>query len=386
MQNLDHTFLMQRRVFRDAETGREVWQVTEGKFECVSPYMDQRAWSADERFLVINSNRTGAWQPYLLDIETGEARQLCELRKGCYRNVAIDPVHAEAYIAGDGKAFAVNLDDFRVRVAVDWGNVFGEDPEGKAGPDAVALNRDGTLLVRACKTPQGGDGLLIAPTDGSGEFEFVAIPRPGITAGHILFCPGDDNVLSFHAYPDRQNQCDQPAEHRTAQWRIDRRTGEMRPLVLVPPGFRAIHCVWGGSSNRLYFHRKSVPDWTPTALCSVDREGGDLRVHYETSKHRLGHCCPSPDEKWLATDSQDPGENILMLVHLERNEQHMLCWPNSSIKTSRPHKRAPDLPPHTDTDVHPNFSPAGKLIAYNSDISGRSQVYVVPVSDLTGTK
>lgn len=374
---------MKRHVFRDTKTNRAVWQITDGEFECVSPYMDKCAWSADERFLVINSNRSGTWQPYLLEIATGEALQLCELNRGSYRNVALDPARREAYVAGDGKVFAVSLEDFRVRVAVDWRKYVGPDPEGKAGPDAVALNRDGTLLVRACKTPQGQGGLIFAPTDGSSEFTFLTIPRLGISAGHILFCPGDDNILSFHAYPDRQNQLDESPEHRTAQWRVDRRTGEMRPLVLVPPGFRAIHSLWGSSGSRFYFHRKSVPRWTPTALCSVNRDGGDMRVHFETSEYRLGHCSPSPDEKWLVTDSQDPGENILMLVHLERDEQHVLCWPNTSIKSARPHKRLPHLPPHTDTDVHPNFSPSGRFIAYNSDISGRSHVYVVPVADLT---
>jgi hypothetical protein len=34
-------------------------------------------------------------------------------------------------------------------------------------------------------------------------------------------------------------------------------------------------------------------------------------------------------------------------------------------------------------DVHPNFSRTGRYIAYNSDVSGRSQVHVMPVADLT---
>jgi hypothetical protein len=356
--------------------------VTDGEFECVSPYMDQCAWSADDRFLAINCNRTGTWQPYLLEIETGKATQLFALTEGTYRNVAIDPVHGDAYVAGDGRVFAIDLKSLRARAAVDWSQRVREPSKGKAGADAVVLNRDGTLLVHGATTAGGRHALLLAPTDGSNRFQTILIPKPGMEAAHSLFCPGDDNIISFQALPDHQNDAGEPLERRVAQWRIHRATGAMKPLVLVPPGFRAIHSLWGRSGDRFYFHRKTVPAWVPTALCSVNREGEDLRVHYETNEHRLGHCSPSPDERWLATDSQDPWENILMLVSLERNEQHMLCWPNSSIKKPRPHKRAPHLPPHTDTDVHPNFSPSGRFIAFNSDASGRSHVYVVPVGDL----
>jgi Tol biopolymer transport system component len=108
-------------------------------------------------------------------------------------------------------------------------------------------------------------------------------------------------------------------------------------------------------------------------------------VYYETSEWKLGHSASSPDEKWLVTDSQDIDENILMLVSTQRDEQHMLCWPNMSQKGStRPHKRNPTLPPHTDTDTHPGWSATGRYVHYTSDISGRSQIYVVPVSDLAG--
>jgi hypothetical protein len=124
--------------------------------------------------------------------------------------------------------------------------------------------------------------------------------------------------------------------------------------------------------------------WVPTALCSVDREGGDLRVYHETSAHRLGHSCPSPDEQWIVTDSQDPGRNLLMLVSTQRDKQHVLCWPNTSIDPDAPGKRSDHLPPHDHRHTHPAFSPSGRFVHYTSDVSGRSQVYVVAVDDLVG--
>jgi len=158
------------------------------------------------------------------------------------------------------------------------------------------------------------------------------------------------------------------------------------PLVLMPPAYRATHCTWGRSGERVYFHRKTLPKhvWVPTALCSCDARGGDLRIYYEDAVHRLGHSQASPDERWIVTDSQDFDENLLMLVSTERDEQHILCWPNASIGSDRPDRRRPDLPPHTDRHTHPGFSFTGRYVHYTSDVSGRSQVYVVPVGDLTG--
>jgi Tol biopolymer transport system component len=191
-------------------------------------------------------------------------------------------------------------------------------------------------------------------------------------------------VISFHGYPDVQNDAKASPDRRVAQWRIERVSGRLMPLVLVPPGFRSTHSLWGPSGDRFYFHRKTVPGWTPTALCSVNRDGGDLRVYHETTEHRLGHSAPSPDEAWIVTDSQDPDTNILMLVSTRRDKQHMLCWPNTSIGSGRPDRRSPRLPAHTDRHTHPAFSLTGRYVHYTSDVSGRSQVYVVPVADLTG--
>ena len=120
----------------------------------------------------------------------------------------------------------------------------------------------------------------------------------------------------------------------------------------------------------------------PTALCSVNRDGEDLRVYYETSQHRLGHSCPSPDEKWIITDSQDFDENVLALVNVESGAFQIVCWPNSSGGSKRPDQRPANLPPHTHRHIHPAFSPSGRIVHFVSDVSGCSHVYATPVADL----
>jgi hypothetical protein len=383
-------FVMERRVLVDAKTGREVWQITSGDFECVTPYMDRGTWTADDKYLIFMCNRDGSWQPYRLELATGKATLLHRLEHNgthAFFDQALDPLHDEAYY-NDGKLYyAVNVRTLAKRLAADLTGVEGFTSAYRQ----PVLSGDAKLLMAPVKRPESTAILFVAATDGSGLVQRFELPqgKAWIQPCHEQFCPTDDNLLSICGLPDFQDDASAPAQKRVREWLWDRRTSDLVPLVLMPPGFRATHCIWGPSGKRFYFHRKTCPwyVWVPTALCSVDRTGGDLRVYYETSEHKLGHSCPSPDEKWIVSDSQDPDTNILLLAHTERNEQHIVCWPNMSTDakaTKRPDKRRPELPPHTHRHVHPRFSCTGKYVNYLSDVDGNTHVYVVKVDDIVG--
>lgn len=374
------SFAMPRREFRDPRTGRTVWQMTDGDFECVAPYMDKPAWSNDDRYIIFMCNKSGSWQPYRLDVSTGRAQQLAQVRNALYRSLVFAPALNEVFAEDGGTYLAIDIETLSARCAVDYRQLYGAGPGQKGS--AACLSGDGRRAVFSHKTAEGRPALVTVATDGGNAFRFHPCEVDGVAPGHELLCPTDDNIATFHGYPDRQNKIDETPTHRTAQWRMDLDTGRMRPLVLMPPGFRATHCLWGPLGRRFYFHKKTVPQWVPTAIGSVDREGGDTRIYFETAEHKLGHCAQDPDERWIVSDSQDLRENILMLISTERDEQHMLCWPNTSINQVTGSRRRPDLPAHTDTHTHPGFSRTGRYVHYTSDCSGRSQVYVVPVEDV----
>ena len=386
-QSLDR-FVVERRVFFDPKTGREVWQLTDGPFECVTPYMDREAWTPDERYIVFMCNRTGAWQPYRMDVETGEARQLAEIESGehSFYAIAMDAPRGECYVGSGSRFVAIHVETLEARVAADFSSIDLPHPDDKRWGRQPVLNRAGTLVLAVCRAADGRPQLVVMPTDGRTEYQIFPLSGIFRRPCHEQFCPADDNLISFCNLPDHQ---DDPRGHpdlRVREWRLDRDTAATRPLVLTPPGFRATHCIWGASGERFYFHRKTCPwwMWVPTALCSVNRDGGDLRVYYETSEHKLGHSCPTADERWIVTDSQDPDENILALVSAETGSFQILCWPNMSQNSKRPDKRPPNLPPHTHRHTHPAFSPSGRFVHYVSDVTGCSHVYVVPVGDLIG--
>ena len=378
-------FRIERRVFADERTGREVWQVTDGEFECVAPYPEKPAWTPDDRCFFFACNKLGSWQPYRLEVETGEVQQLFSCENAMYRSVVYEPNRNEVYVEHAGTFVAVNPDTLEARVAVDYGDYFGR--KGGHKGRAAVLSSDGTLTAFGWRTPYGHSAIVVATTDGSNEFKEVIMDRDEFLApGHLMFRPGDNNYVACAAGIDRQNDPNEKPFFRGALYHVDLTTGHVEPLVLMPTEYRATHCTWGRSGERIYFHRKTLPKhvWVPTALCSFNSEGEDLRVHYETGDHRLGHSQANPDETWIVTDSQDLDENILLLAGAERDEQHLLCWPNTSINSGRPDRRPPDLPPHNDCHTHPGFSHTGRCVHYTSDVSGRSQVYMAPVADVVG--
>jgi Tol biopolymer transport system component len=111
------------------------------------------------------------------------------------------------------------------------------------------------------------------------------------------------------------------------------------------------------------------------AVCSIDKEGKDFRVHYQSDTIRLGHGTSSRDGRWFISDSQEPGTNELVLVDLSSGRGEVLCYPNSSVEGDN----------EAFANVHPSFSPKGNFVCFTSDRTGTPQVYVVPVGDLTNS-
>lgn len=82
----------------------------------------------------------------------------------------------------------------------------------------------------------------------------------------------------------------------------------------------------------------------------------------------IAHGISSTDGRWFLTDGDDRDRNPLILFNLETGEDLFLCWPNSSIYGFGQYSH-----------VHPSLSKSGRFACYTSDVSGKPQVYVVPI-------
>jgi Tol biopolymer transport system component len=206
----------------------------------------------------------------------------------------------------------------------------------------------------------------------TGEVLEVHRQREG-KISHPLINPEDPEVISYVPGPDTQNDMTLPMEQRARSWKVDLREGTDGQFLTMPYGFRATHESWSYDGERFFFFRKTRPGWRPAAICSQDKNGNDFKLHYESDTIKLGHGIASRDGRWFISDCQEPVENELVLVSLQTGEGQVLCFPNSSVDGGHAER----------AHVHPSFSPKGNYICFTSDRTGVSQVYVVPVKDLT---
>ncbi len=362
-----------RTVLADPRTGREVWKVTSwDEADCLATYMYLQAFSADERFLIFASNRSGKWELYRLELATGEAVQLSR------RHTPPDPVVSDdyAHIVGhvhlarnevfylDGpRLVAAHLETLAERVVLDcrgspW-RILGGFP---------SFTPDGARFTIIYVGRDGREGIALAAVDGSGWEPLYQCAEPSQVLSHVLVVPTEPLSVTFNLLPDRQDNPSLPRGRRARAWRWTH--GAAEPFLVVPPGFRATHEYWGRTPEpRLFYHRKSVPGWTPTWIESFAVDGGERIEHVGSSDRRLGHSCISPAGLTIITVVQDPKGNELVRIDLATGRSEVLCWPNSSCTGDQM------------THVHPSFSPSGRMVAYTSDCGGRNAVYIVPLNE-----
>ncbi|MCS7181363.1 MAG: oligogalacturonate lyase family protein, partial [bacterium] len=181
----------------------------------------------------------------------------------------------------------------------------------------------------------------------------------------------EELIFTFNILPDKQNDFQLPHSERARAWMINIDKEEFKPFLIMPVGFRATHEYWGHRDNlRLYFHKKTVPSFTPVCICSINISGSDYKEHFYSENRKLGHSSISYDNKFIVSDVQEVDENELYLINLETGKFEILCWPNSSCSEAKGQL----------SHVHPSFSPSNKYIIFSSDKKGKTSVYIMPLS------
>lgn len=351
---------------RSPETGREVWQITSDTAPGVACYFEGQAFTSDERYVVYSSKQSGKWRLYRMNLETGIASALTPVDRNIMDDDYTIMPDGERVCYMDGwKLYATHVESREEKVLFDF--------EGKL-PGHPRYTGSFTNDGKYALVHISNDTLkaIYRTNLESGEVMEVHHQREG-RISHPLINPEDPDVITYVPGPDTQNDMTLPMEKRARTWKVDLKAGTDRQFLTVPYGYRATHESWSYDGERFFFFRKTRPGWSPVAICSMDKEGKDVRIHYENDTIKLGHGVSSRDGRWFVSDCQNPDINELVLLNLETGEAQVLCWPNSSVDGGH------SMQAH----VHPSFSPGGNFICYTSDRTGVSQVYVVPVGDIT---
>lgn len=360
------TEVVPKEIADDPDTGRPVWRISPRDAICVAPYMYIDAFTPDERHLFYAMKRGEQGWLCRYELETGETvrRPLSRARRMGW-GANLDPAGRELFVGDEPGIVAIDFATFAERVVVD----LADTPYQRIGGPFM-FTGDGRRFTAAAPLGEGRSAIVRVMSDGSGLQE---VYRYTSSIQHLQQCPGDDDLITFCQWPDNQNDMAAPPEERARTMLLDLRTGEARPWLMMPRGFRATHEFWSRDGSRLFFHKKTQPGWIPNWLCWKDRVTGEEREFYRDDVHRLGHSSATDDQRHVVTDGQDPGRNPLILVEVSTGRATTVCWPNASIEAGHP-KHA---------HVHPIMSPRGSFVAYTSDAGGTPQVYVAPVDDLT---
>lgn len=348
------------------ETGREFIQITSDTAPAVACYFEGQAFTGDEKYVVYASRKSGKWRLYRSELATGMATAISpEERLVKDDDYTIMPDGERVCYMDGWKLYATHVEDQEEEVLFDFTDLLPDLPRFTG-----SFTRDGRYTLAYLR----GDTLTAIYRIDLDRGEMLEVHRqPGGKITHPLINPMDPDLISYVPGPDTQNDMSLPMDQRARSWKIDLKAGTNKQFLTVPYGFRATHETWSQDGERFFFFRKTRPGWSPVAICSQDKNGGDFRLYFESENIRLGHGTSSPDGRWFVSDSQEPGKNELVLLNLESGKAKVLCWPNSSVTAGH------DMQAH----VHPSFSSGGNYIAFTSDRTGIPQVYVVPVGDIT---
>lgn len=350
------------RVLWDAETGRELWQVTDRAGINHHPYFYSQAWSADERFFAYGVGDETRLQLCVLDLVTGEHRQLTDEDLVNTTAATFGPRGHEIFFVVNNRVDAIDAGSGARRVVCD----FSGRCAASIQHTRPVFTADGSRMVFYYQSRRKKPVVAwVDPRVGGGPIEAGEFGELDSVL-HVLVNPHDPDFVTFVPFPDRQECLELGPRERARCWHLDLRTGETRPYLVMPEGYRATHEFWDARGERMYFFKKSVPDWTPVSLCSMAKAGGAFTTHYTSTTSRLGHAMLDPRGRRAVMDNQAPGRNELRLVDLGSGRDEILCWPNAS---GRGHPR----------HVHPLFSPSGRHVAYASDASGETHVFIVPL-------
>ena len=348
--------------FRDPATGAKVWQVTDGPAISHPTYFLQSSFFPGGRTMFFTSYRSGSAQLWQASLDTGETIQITNREPIHPFSAALHPGGDVLVITRDGGLWAIGIAERSERC------IF-EARQTELGE--CSISRDGEWLTVAYKQGQQC-GLFAGRFDGS---EWKAIPFPR-TVIHPQFHPLEPEWIEFAGDPA-------PRIHRV------RRDGSgLECLYLHGNDEFIVHETFLGATGDLVFtvwpREVRRMDWT--------------RRHVSTiTEYNAWHIAPDRWGERILCDTNHPDEGLQIIdvatgthrtVCLSQSSNQGTQWRKSSYAVASDFadarrnlswmENAADTvygPQYT--HPHPSWSLEEDKVAFASDRTGVTQVYVV---------
>ncbi len=350
--------------YRDRVTGAQIRQITEGPFISHPTYFLQSSFFPGGREMFFTSYQTGAAQLFEASLDSGATRQITAGEPIHPFSAALHPDGETLVFTCGGGLWAIKRDTLRERLIIDHhGAQLGE----------CSISRDGEWLTAAFKS--GAQcGLVAGRVDGSG-WQTIPFPR---TVIHPQFHPLEPEWIEFAGDPA-------PRMHRV------RRDGS------------GLECLYQHGNDEFLVHETFLGDtgdvvftiW-PRALCRMDWTTREIRT---ITEYNAWHIAPDRQGNRILCDTNYPDEG-LQIIDVRTGARRQLCLSESSNQGSQWRKSsyavAEDFAQARNelswmesaadtvygpqwTHPHPSWSTDESKVAFASDRTGVTQVYVVEV-------
>ncbi|MEA2063782.1 MAG: oligogalacturonate lyase family protein [Gemmatimonadota bacterium] len=345
------------------ESGLSVIQFTTAESEDFHPYFTNNDFSLDSRHIVFMSNRTGEWNIFYGDLETGRFTQITDCQDLWEFSTCFAPGKGEIYFTDSQVVKAISIQDYRERELFTI-------PEG-FNSSVLSLTSDEKYLVFCynqeleLKTETGviyssmrekwekrpWSVIVSVATDGSGATEVL---REKVWISHVQTSPTDPGlVLYCHEGPWKL------VPQRLWLIRTDG-TGKRKLRIEEKPEVRigheffyndGIHAGYHGGDSRGEFF--GMIDVNTNARLEIPVQISDRHLH------------GSSDGLTLVGDGTT-GEPYFTIYRLEG----MNLKPRRVFRHGSKFDRQIAHP-------HPRFSPDDRKISFTSDNGGDCNVYVL---------
>lgn len=357
--------------FVDEATGARVYQVTNHPSINHPTYFLNSSFPPDQRALVFTSYRTGQAQLFEAGFPGGEIRQLTAGEPIHPFSPAIASSGASIFFARGGSIWEIDRQNLAERLVAAFDGQLGE----------CSLSADGAWFTAACRL-RGAWGIVAGKTSGDSA-EFFSFPR---TVIHPQFSPLDPQWIEFAADPAPR------------MFRMRRDGSGLECLYDHDNEEFVVHETFLGSTGDLVF-----TVW-PKALKRMDWKTRRITTIAELN---AWHISPNRAGTKVLCDTNHPDIG-LQLIDVATGENRTICLAQSSNQGSQWRRSRYALAEDweaaksagekgkalswmemaTDsvygpqwTHPHPSFSPDETMVAFASDRSGHTQVYVAEIPE-----
>jgi oligogalacturonide lyase len=364
---------------KDELTGVELIQLTDSQGDTYHPYFTKTLIDAENEYMLVSSNRTGAWQLYTLRFRDGQMVQLTDEEQIYVFSSVLDMNHHKVYYFAGRTLKCVRLDNLEVEELM-------QIPQGFR-PSDLSITNNGDFLAFSyieemevsTKTSaiysEMREKHFRRPTSVIVRFD-VHKKLPFVVWGerewisHVNISPVDPNLILFcHEGPWH-------LVHRLWIARID--LDHVSPLIDQRRGLERIGHEFFTASGRIgvqYSYRDRLgEEFYRHGDIFVNADGSDERRYYYPYT-RPGHIQLNyaetlgvGDRAHISLDMKDHNRNYISLLKYEGKqiEVGLLCKHGASWTSQVSHP-------------HPLFTRDDRHVIFSSDRTGKANVYMALV-------